>query len=160
MALKSQSSMLGLADRALEAEVSVALLSGEKAQPSRPISDLLLSGIAYICTSSALILFNKHALASFHWQCPNALLAFHCVLAVILVKLVEVSGFIKLEPLRWSVVRIWFPGVCTQRITDFIMVLYPVHQPTTYTGICIPIYPTDLQLPVCHANTSMRISCM
>ena len=108
MALKSQSSMLGLADRAMESEV---LLSGDKASPSRPIGDLLLSGAAYIGTSSALILFNKHALASFHWQCPNALLAFHCVLAVILVKLVEASGVIKLEPLRWSVIRIWFPGV-------------------------------------------------
>jgi len=134
MALKSQANMLS--DRSSETE-SLPLL--EAKSPSRPIGELILSGSAYIGTSSALILFNKHALASFHWQCPNVLLAFHCILAVILVKAVEAAGkflhpckyqssshfvppspptekpdrnpgLIKLEPLRWSLVRIWFPG--------------------------------------------------
>ena len=73
-------------------------------------STLLLSGSLYILTSSSLILLNKHALASFGWGCPNALLCFHCVLAVVLVKVAELAGLVVLEPLRWNVIRVWFPG--------------------------------------------------
>ncbi len=50
----------------------------------------LVAGGAYIMTSSSLILFNKHALSSFHFECPNCLLLGHCVLAVLLVKICQV----------------------------------------------------------------------
>ena len=73
-------------------------------------SGLLLSGSLYILTSSSLILLNKHALASFGWGCPNSLLCFHCVLAVLLVKTAQLAGLVVLEPLRWNVIRVWFPG--------------------------------------------------
>ena len=73
-------------------------------------SQLLLSGSAYILTSSSLILLNKHALASFNWQCPNSLLCAHCILAVILVKAAEALGLVKLEPISLKIVKIWFPG--------------------------------------------------
>lgn len=97
-------------DRASDAESATLLEKSQIQIPPRPMGELLLSGSAYVATSSALIIFNKHALASFHWQCPNSLLAFHCILAVVLVKAVEAAGLIKLEPLRWNVVRVWFPG--------------------------------------------------
>lgn len=36
-------------------------------------------------------------------------LLFHCVLAVVLVKLAEAFGFVRLERMRWKIVRIWLP---------------------------------------------------
>lgn len=71
----------------------------------------ILAGGAYVLTSSCLILFNKHALSSFSFACPNALLFFHCLLSVALVKLCAWSGFLRqpLEPLKWSIIKLWFP---------------------------------------------------
>jgi GDP-mannose transporter len=85
--------------------------------PSKPPPDMqasmrtLLAGLAYVLTSSTLILFNKHALSSFSFSCPNALLFFHCFLSVVLVKLCEICGLLRqpIEPLKWSIVKIWFP---------------------------------------------------
>lgn len=84
-------------------------------------SQLLLSGSLYICTSSALILLNKHALASFNWQCPNSLLCAHCILAVILVKTAEALGLVRLEPLRWKIIQIWFPGAHMRHVCPCTM---------------------------------------
>lgn len=36
-------------------------------------------------------------------------LLFHCVLAVVLVKLAEALGFVRLERMRWTIVRVWLP---------------------------------------------------
>lgn len=73
------------------------------------LNPLLVSGTSYVLTSSAMVLLNKHALSSFHFQCPHSLLFFHCLVAVFLVKSCEVLGYVKLEPLRWDIVRIWMP---------------------------------------------------
>lgn len=81
--------------------------------PSEPrtcgASTVVVSGVAYVLTSSCLILFNKSALSTYNFGCPNALLCFHCVLAVVLVKFCELLGYIRLEPIRWNVVKLWLP---------------------------------------------------
>ncbi len=51
---------------------------------------MLLAGGSYILTSAALILFNKHALSSFGFHCPNSLLLAHCAMAVVLVRVCQV----------------------------------------------------------------------
>ncbi|GAX79970.1 hypothetical protein CEUSTIGMA_g7409.t1 [Chlamydomonas eustigma] len=84
-------------------------IAAARIQEGGSASNVLIAGVLYILTSSSLILFNKHALASFEFTCPNALLCFHCMLAVLLVKTAEMLGFIQLEPIRWSIVKIWMP---------------------------------------------------
>ena len=55
-------------------------------------------------------MLNKHALASFHFSAPTALLLFQCLLSVILVKVTELLGLIKpLQPLKSDLVMVWFP---------------------------------------------------
>ena len=55
-------------------------------------------------------MLNKHALASFHFTAPTALLLFQCCLAVVLVKATELLGLIKpLQPLKKDLVMVWFP---------------------------------------------------
>lgn len=57
-----------------------------------------------------MVLLNKHALASFDFNAPSALLFFQCALAVVLVKICELLGFVKqLQPLKKDLVLIWFP---------------------------------------------------
>lgn len=57
-----------------------------------------------------MVMLNKHALASFHFTAPTALLLFQCLLAVILVKTTELLGLIKpLQPLKRDLVMVWFP---------------------------------------------------
>lgn len=57
-----------------------------------------------------MVMLNKHALASFSFQAPMALLFFQCALAVVLVKACEILGLIKtLQPLKRDLITIWFP---------------------------------------------------
>uniref|UniRef100_A0A6S8I4N4 Sugar phosphate transporter domain-containing protein n=1 Tax=Dunaliella tertiolecta TaxID=3047 RepID=A0A6S8I4N4_DUNTE len=67
-----------------------------------------LAGSAYVLASSAMILFNKHALSGFNFECPSSLLLFHCLLAVVFVKFMAVMGY-HVEPLRWSIAWRWMP---------------------------------------------------
>ena len=67
---------------------------------------VVISGTMYILCSSGLILLNKHALSSFDFHCPNSLLCFHCLLAVLLVKATELVGLIRLEPIKWNIVKV------------------------------------------------------
>lgn len=46
------------------------------------------------------ILFNKHALSTFQFPAPNSLLLFQFSLAVLLLKLLGLTGLIHLEPIR------------------------------------------------------------
>mmetsp|Transcript_6321 Transcript_6321/g.13954 ORF Transcript_6321/g.13954 Transcript_6321/m.13954 type:complete len:367 (-) Transcript_6321:835-1935(-) len=93
--------------QAKDASKEVNILAADNVEHQKVV--VLLSGLLYISTSASLILLNKHALASFQFHCPNALLLLHCLLAVFLVKMFEVVGWIKLEPLKWSIIKIWFP---------------------------------------------------
>ena len=105
-------------------------------------SQLLLSGSAYILTSSSLILLNKHALASFNWQCPNSLLCAHCILAVVLVKAAEALGLVKLEPMSLKIVKIWFPGKAMRRTA----MPDPTRTLRVLLAIC-PLHDHHLSLP-------------
>ncbi|GLC35477.1 hypothetical protein PLESTB_000203200 [Pleodorina starrii] len=79
----------------------------------------VIAGAAYCTASASMVLLNKHALASFNFTAPNALLLFQCTLAVVLVKLCEAGGLVKpLQPLKRSLVILWFPVTCI-----FVMML-------------------------------------
>jgi hypothetical protein len=52
-------------------------------------------------------MLNKMALSSFHFNSANALLFFQCALCVVLVQACKMLGLIKVEPFKWSIVRIW-----------------------------------------------------
>ena len=54
-------------------------------------------------------LLNKAALSSFNFKAPDALLFFQCSLCVILVQAFKLLGLIKVEPLSWRVVKVWYP---------------------------------------------------
>jgi len=70
---------------------------------------VLFSGICYCMASGSMVLLNKHALASFDFHAPSALLFFQCAMAVVLVKICELFGLVKLQPLKLDLVTIWFP---------------------------------------------------
>lgn len=99
-----------------EAQPLVAQQQQKSIAPSQPLPtkscglpSVLVAGLCYCCASGSMVLLNKHALASFGFTAPSALLCFQCSLAAILVKLCELFGLVKLQPLRWELIRVWFP---------------------------------------------------
>jgi GDP-mannose transporter len=70
---------------------------------------VLVAGICYCAASGSMVLLNKHALASFGFGAPTALLCFQCALAAAMVKVCELLGFVKLQPLKPDLVAVWFP---------------------------------------------------
>ncbi|GIL62314.1 hypothetical protein Vafri_16593 [Volvox africanus] len=79
----------------------------------------VVAGVFYCSASASMVLLNKHALASFNFTAPNALLLFQCTLAVVLVKLCEAAGWVRpLQPLNPRLVTLWFPVTCI-----FVMML-------------------------------------
>lgn len=75
------------------------------------IPAVLFAGLAYCVASGSMVLLNKTVLnpKSFGFTAPTALLCFQCILSVIMVKMCEAAGAVKLQPLTWQLVRIWFP---------------------------------------------------
>lgn len=75
------------------------------------IPTVLFAGLCYCTASGSMVILNKHALnpKSFGFTAPNALLCFQCALAALLVKLCELAGLVKLQPLKRDLVSIWFP---------------------------------------------------
>jgi len=75
------------------------------------VPTVLVAGMCYCAASGSMVLLNKHALnpKSFGFTAPNALLAFQCLLAVALVKTCELLGYVRLQPFRRDLVRVWFP---------------------------------------------------
>ncbi|EFJ47809.1 hypothetical protein VOLCADRAFT_105037 [Volvox carteri f. nagariensis] len=73
------------------------------------LPSVLVAGLCYCCASGSMVLLNKHALASFGFTAPTALLCFQCLLAATLVKSCELFGLVKLQPLRKDLVMVWFP---------------------------------------------------
>ena len=71
--------------------------------------DALASEVVYCLVSAGTILFNKHALSTFHFPAPNTLLFFQFLMAVVLLKVSQMLGIVHLEPLRWDMIRMWFP---------------------------------------------------
>lgn len=55
-------------------------------------------------------LLNKAALSSFEFKAPNSLLFFQCALCVVLIQFFKISGYIKVEPLNWNIVKVWYPS--------------------------------------------------
>jgi GDP-mannose transporter len=69
----------------------------------------VLSGVLYSISSAALTLLNKKVLVHYDFTAVNALLCFHCLLAVALVQSCSVLGWAQVEPLSMEIVRIWMP---------------------------------------------------
>jgi GDP-mannose transporter len=55
------------------------------------------------------VLLNKIALSSFRFKSANALLFFQCLLCVVAVQLCKAAGLVKVEPIKFSIIRIWMP---------------------------------------------------
>lgn len=93
----------------------------------------VVAGFCYVTASVSMVLLNKHALSSFDFECPNALLVFQassspdppslaghccplnphpnpqCLVAVILVKICELVGLVQLEPLNMKIIQVRAP---------------------------------------------------
>ncbi|GAX78300.1 hypothetical protein CEUSTIGMA_g5742.t1 [Chlamydomonas eustigma] len=76
---------------------------------SQWLSSALTAEVLYCTVSAGTILFNKHALSTFHFPAPNTLLLFQFGMAVVLLQLLHLLGLINVEPLRWKSVRLWAP---------------------------------------------------
>lgn len=51
----------------------------------------------------------RYVLSSFNFKAPNTLLLYHCALAVALVEVCRAARLVRLEPLRWPLIRLWLP---------------------------------------------------
>lgn len=85
--------------------------SAARAPTIMGIPTVLFAGLCYCAASGSMVLLNKHALnpKSFGFTAPNALLCFQCALAALLVKICELAGLVKLQPLKRDLIGIWFP---------------------------------------------------
>eukprot|EP00877_Chromochloris_zofingiensis_P006086 jgi/Chrzof1/1730/Cz10g18260.t1 len=89
----------------------VGTVAPHRSQHILGIPAVLFAGLMYCFASGSMVILNKHALnpKSFGFNAPNALLCFQCALAATLVKVCELLGFVKLQPLKADLVRVWFP---------------------------------------------------
>ncbi|KAG1653667.1 hypothetical protein FOA52_004584 [Chlamydomonas sp. UWO 241] len=83
--------------------------SGASTSEKQNLREAFLSELLYCTVGAGTILFNKHALSTFHFPAPNTLLLFQFSLAVLLLKVLALTGAIHLEPIRWSAVKLWMP---------------------------------------------------
>lgn len=97
----------GLLSQDANARPAEAVRHAPKRIAGMPVA--VFAGLCYCAASGSMVLLNKHALASFQFTAPNALLCFQCVLSVVMVKLCELAGLVQLQPLKWDLVRVWFP---------------------------------------------------
>lgn len=69
----------------------------------------IISGVMYSISSAGLTLLNKKVLVHYDFSAVHALLCFHCLLAVVLVRFCSIMGWAEVEPLSWDLVRLWMP---------------------------------------------------
>jgi GDP-mannose transporter len=69
----------------------------------------IIAGTAYCTTSVGMVLVNKAALSSFGFQCPNTLLLYQCVIALVMVQAAHLLKIVTVERLQWRVVKLWLP---------------------------------------------------
>ncbi|EFJ42785.1 hypothetical protein VOLCADRAFT_66734 [Volvox carteri f. nagariensis] len=72
-------------------------------------SSALAAEAVYCLVSAGTILFNKHALSTYQFPAPNALLTVQFGIAVLLLKILDFVGILHLEPMRWEVIKMWIP---------------------------------------------------
>jgi len=70
----------------------------------------LLAGACFCLASGGMTLLNKAALSSFSFKATEALLFFQCAVAVVLVQVFKTTGYIKVEPFNWNIVKVWYPA--------------------------------------------------
>eukprot|EP00877_Chromochloris_zofingiensis_P011944 jgi/Chrzof1/7002/Cz02g07080.t1 len=76
---------------------------------SSSLKAAVLSGLLYTTSSAALTLLNKKVLVHYGFTAVHALLCFHCMLAVLLVKACSLLQLAQIEPLTLELVQIWLP---------------------------------------------------
>lgn len=69
----------------------------------------IIAGVLYSISSAGLTLLNKKVLVHYDFSAVHALLCFHCLLAVVLVRFCSILGWAEVEPLSWELVQIWMP---------------------------------------------------
>ena len=70
----------------------------------------LMAGACFCLASGGMTLLNKAALSSFSFKATEALLFFQCAVAVVLVQIFKTTGYIKVEPFNWNIVKVWYPA--------------------------------------------------
>lgn len=58
---------------------------------------------------STIRIARRYVLSSYGLRAPNSLLFYHCALAVLLVEACRSARLVRLEPLRWPLVKAWLP---------------------------------------------------
>ncbi|GBG80607.1 hypothetical protein CBR_g31067 [Chara braunii] len=72
----------------------------------------VLSGLLYCSMSCGMILLNKAVLSGYHFPATYYLLAYQNLVSVLVVVIGSNLGFFEVEPLTWSLCRVWFPVNC------------------------------------------------
>lgn len=71
-----------------------------------------IAGFLWVMCSSSIILLNKKVLSHYNFTAVNTLLAYHCIIAVVLLRLTQLFGFVEIVPLTREVLVMWFPLNC------------------------------------------------
>eukprot|EP00123_Amoebidium_parasiticum_P020880 comp58129_c0_seq1/m.47818 comp58129_c0_seq1/g.47818 ORF comp58129_c0_seq1/g.47818 comp58129_c0_seq1/m.47818 type:complete len:328 (-) comp58129_c0_seq1:283-1266(-) len=90
------------------------------------------SVLAYCSCSMTMMYSNKAVLSSYNFRFPWTLLTAQCAVAVVLLWILNLSGYVKVEPLDWATCRKWYPATVL-----FCMMLFTGTQSLMYLSIPI-----------------------
>jgi len=89
---------------------AVVHVASSEPTPQRALSArALVAGGCWIACSSAIILLNKKVLSHYSFTAVNTLLAYHCVIAVVLLRGAERVGLVEIVPLNREILVLWLP---------------------------------------------------
>jgi len=77
-----------------------------------PQGSALVASLLYSICSLMMTFSNKVVLSSYDFQWPLMLLLYQHVFTVVFVQMAAIMGFVTVEPLRWPLVKKWFPVNC------------------------------------------------
>lgn len=90
---------------------TVVIITEEDEQPKTKSFDssVLCAGLCWILCSASIILLNKSVLSNYKFTAVNTLLAYHCVIAVVLLRLAAALRLVEIVPLTREVLVMWLP---------------------------------------------------
>ncbi|XP_074302278.1 GDP-mannose transporter GONST1-like isoform X1 [Silene latifolia] len=98
-----------------EVDIENGNMEGQKDRVLRSVKSVkipnqaLLSGLAYCISSCSMILINKCVLSSYDFNAGISLMLYQNLVSVLIVSTFSVLGVISMEPLRWRLIKVWFP---------------------------------------------------
>lgn len=72
----------------------------------------LVAALCWVTCSSSIILLNKRVLSHYKFSAVNTLLAYHCAIAVALLRGAQALGLVEIQPLTRDVLALWLPLNC------------------------------------------------